>query len=150
MLDGEFLQELAGFDPADAGFGLFDAFSQAREKLLVRLPRRRRADVVGVVFRRRAQADVANNTTWLEATQGLLAADRWRVGLLTAVVGALETDPHRYPQADDAADVGVDLRELLHGSGRRVYRVLFTIDGNTVNILRVRHATQDRLTPGDI
>lgn len=103
-----------------------------------------------VVFRRRAQADVANNTTWLEATQGLLAADRWRVGLLTAVVGALETDPHRYPQADDAADVGVDLRELLHGSGRRVYRVLFTIDGNTVNILRVRHATQDRLTPGDI
>ena len=103
-----------------------------------------------VVLRRRAQADIANNTAWLEATFGRRAADRWRVGLLTAVIPALETDPDRYPQADEAADLGVDLRELLHGRRRQVYRVLFTIDGETVNVLRVRYLTQDRLNPNDI
>jgi plasmid stabilization system protein ParE len=42
------------------------------------------------------------------------------------------------------------LRELLYGRRRNVYRILFTIDGQTVNILRVRHAAQDRLTPEDV
>ena len=69
---------------------------------------------------------------------------------MSAVIAALEADPHRYPEADEAADLGLDLRELLHGKHRQVYRVLFTIDGNTVNVHAVRHATQDRLNPGDI
>ncbi len=103
-----------------------------------------------VVLRPRARADIRNNADWLEATQGLRAADRWRTGLLTAVIPALEADPNRYPQADEAGDLGLDLRELLHGRGRQVYRVLFTIDGETVYVHRVRHATQDRLQPGDI
>ena len=103
-----------------------------------------------VVLRPRARTDITNNADWLEATQGLRAADRLRNGLRTTVIPALETDPHRYPQADEAADLGIDLRELLHGRDRRVYRVLFTIDGETVYVHRVRHATQDRLNPGDI
>jgi len=41
------------------------------------------------------------------------------------------------------------LRELLYGRRRNVYRILFTIDGQTVNVLRVRHSAQNRLTPGD-
>ncbi len=103
-----------------------------------------------VVFQRRADAEVRGNAAWLEATQGFRAAGRWRAGFVSAVIAALEADPHRYPEADEAADLGVELRELLHGRGRQVYRVLFTIDGNTVNVLRVRHATQDRLQPDDI
>jgi plasmid stabilization system protein ParE len=103
-----------------------------------------------VVFLRPAQRDIADNAAWLEATLGLRAADRWRGGLLTGVVSALEADPHRYPQADEAADLGVDLRELLHGRRRQVYRVLFTIDRETVYVHRVRHAAQDRLQPGDV
>jgi plasmid stabilization system protein ParE len=103
-----------------------------------------------VVFQRRADADVRNQVAWLESTQGLHAADRWRAGFLATVIGSLEADPHRYPQADEAADLGVDLRELLYGRRRRVFRVLFTIDGETVNVLRVRHATQDRLQPDDV
>ena len=103
-----------------------------------------------VVFRRKAQADIAGHVAWLEATFGLRTADRWRVGLLTSVIPALETDPHHYPEADEAADLGIDLRVLLHGRRRHVYRVLFTIDGQTVNVHRVRHAAQDRLQPGDV
>jgi len=103
-----------------------------------------------VVFLRKAQADLAGTATWLEATRGLRAADRWRVGLLTVGVPALETDPNRYPRAEEAADLGIDLRKVLHGRRPHVYRVLFTIDDETVNVHRVRHAAQDRLAPGDV
>lgn len=103
-----------------------------------------------VVFQRRADADVRNEIAWQEAALGLRAAIRWRNGFLMDVIGALEADPHRYPQADEAGELGVDLRELLHGRRRQVFRVLFTIDGETVNVLRVRHSTQDRLQPGDL
>ena len=103
-----------------------------------------------VVFQRRADADVRNEIAWQEATLGLRAADRWRTGFLSFVIGALEADPHRYQRADEAGELGVDLRELLHGRRRQVFRVLFTIDGETVNVLRVRHSTRDRLQPGDL
>jgi plasmid stabilization system protein ParE len=103
-----------------------------------------------VILQRRAQREIAENAAWLESTLGLRAADRWRVGLLTGMVSALEADPHRYPQAHEAPELGVDLRELLHGRRRQIYRVLFTIDGATVFVHRIRHATQDRLQSGDI
>jgi plasmid stabilization system protein ParE len=101
-----------------------------------------------VVFRPRARADVAAATAWL-AGKGPAAVARWRAGLL-GVVRKLEDNPTLYPAADEAADLGVDLRELLYGRRTSAYRVLFTITGQTVNILRVRHAAQDRLRPGDV
>ena len=104
-----------------------------------------------VVLRPRALADITNNADWLEATQGLRAATRWRDGLVSAAIPALEADPTCSPQADEAAEIGLDLRELLHGRRQRhVFRVMFTIDANTVSIHRIRHADQDRVTEGDI
>ena len=102
-----------------------------------------------VIIGRRAQADIANTvagTGWPSPA----AANRWRMNLLSAVIPKLEADPKRYPQSDDAARLGFDLREMLYGRRRHIYRVLFTIDGNTVNVLRVRHAAQDRLTEDDL
>ena len=101
-----------------------------------------------VVFRLRAQSDLAAATAWL-ARSSPAAAARWRTGLFQ-IVENLETDPTRYAPADEAADLGLDLRELLYGRRRGMYRILFTIGGSTVNVLRVRHAAQDHLTPGDI
>jgi len=101
-----------------------------------------------VVFRPRAQLDIAATVAWLARTSPAAAA-RWRTGLLR-IVESLETEPNRYPAAAEAADLGVDLRELLHGRRRNVHRFLFTIDGQTVNVLRVRHAAQDRLSPEEI
>lgn len=101
-----------------------------------------------VVFRPRAESDIAATVAWLARTSSAVAA-RWRTGLLR-IVENLETDPNRYPVADQAADLGVDLRQVLYGRRRNVHRVLFTIEGQTVNILRVRHAAQDQLAPDDI
>ena len=86
---------------------------------------------------------------WPGCPHGRRRRRRWRAGLL-ARVAALEQSPDRCPLADEAADLGLDLRELLYGRLRRVYRILFTIDGSVVHIHCVRHAAQDRLKPGDV
>jgi plasmid stabilization system protein ParE len=77
------------------------------------------------------------------------SAARWHTGVY-AKIRTLAHHPERCPLADDAADLGIDLRELLYGRKRNVYRILFTIDGRTVNVHRVRHAAQDRLAPDDV
>jgi plasmid stabilization system protein ParE len=59
---------------------------------------------------------------------------------------SLGTNPERCPLADEAGDLGMDLRELLHGRRRDIHPILFTVEGQTVIIHRVRHAAQDRLT----
>src|SRR4051795_6528961 len=98
-----------------------------------------------VIFRPRARSDITAAVAWLAGTNPTAAA-RWRTGLLR-IVENLETDPNRYPAAEEAADLGLDLRELMYRQRRNVYRVLFTIDGQSVNVLRIRHAARDRLTP---
>lgn len=67
-----------------------------------------------------------------------------------AKMNTLDQHPDRYPLADDAAKIGIELRQMLYGHKRHVYRILNTIDGQTVNIHGVRHAAQDDLKPGDI
>jgi len=86
--------------------------------------------------------------TWLARTSPGAAA-RWRIGLLR-IVEKLESDPNRYSGAEEGVDLDVDLRELLYGRRRNIWRVLFTIEGQTVNVLRVRHAAQDRITSKDL
>jgi plasmid stabilization system protein ParE len=62
----------------------------------------------------------------------------------------LAANPKRCPLAGEAADLKMELRELLYSRRRRVYRIRFTVDVSTVHIHRIRHAAQDRLTVGDI
>lgn len=96
----------------------------------------------------RAMADIRATVVW--RSQGSRsAAARWHAGVLVAI-RSLANKPNRCPPADEAADLGVDLRQLLYGRRRQVYRILFTIEGETVNILRVRHAAREQLDPDDI
>jgi hypothetical protein len=39
-----------------------------------------------------------------------------------------------------------DIRQLLYGPRNDVYRILFTILGDTVQVLHVRHSAQQHLT----
>ena len=102
-----------------------------------------------VFLRPGAYADVREITRFISERVSPASAARWHAGI-EAAIGRLATEADRWPQADEAADLGTDLREMLHGRQRHIYRVLFTIDGDTVNVHRVRHATQDRLQPGDV
>jgi hypothetical protein len=66
------------------------------------------------------------------------------------VIADLETNPTKYPLADEAADLGVDLRVRPYRRRRGVYRVLFVLEADVVNVLRVYHSARDRLTSDDI
>jgi plasmid stabilization system protein ParE len=105
--------------------------------------------VYHVQLLRRAYADLDGLFAFISRSVNAASATKWRNGLM-AKVDTLAQNPERYPLADDAADLGLELREMLYGRHRHIYRILFTIDGQTVNIHRVRHAAQDRLSPGDV
>jgi plasmid stabilization system protein ParE len=100
-----------------------------------------------VVILRRAAREIADNYGWL-AGRSKAAADRWQASLLRAI-DALAEDATRYPLAPEDEFFTGELRELLHGRRRTVYRVLFEVIDDAVYIVRVRHSSQDALGPGD-
>lgn len=77
------------------------------------------------------------------------AAARWHAALLDKVQ-TLEDHPERCPLAVEAEKLGIELRELLFGKRRGVYRILFTVDGDTVLVHHIRHAARDSLMPGEL
>lgn len=97
----------------------------------------------------RAVDDIRRNVGWLSRHVSPASAARWHARILAAI-RTLSDNPERCPLADEAGDLGVDLRELLSGRRPQVYRILFTIDGDEVNVHLVRHAARDRLAPGDV
>jgi plasmid stabilization system protein ParE len=103
---------------------------------------------VRVEIAQQAAREIEAQYEWL-AERSPVSADRWRDSLLAAVA-SLEENPERCPEAAEAEWYGPALRQLLHGKGRYVHRVLFEIRGDVVIILRVRHSAQNLLGPGGL
>ncbi len=97
----------------------------------------------------RAERDVDDVLRWFQRERATAAGARWFAQLL-ARIDTLEKQPVRCRSADEAADVGIELRELLFGRRRGMYRILFEIQGQVVHILRIRHAARDALIPDDL
>lgn len=97
----------------------------------------------------KAEADIAAVLAWFRDQQALEEGGRW-VAALLRVIGTLENHPLRCGIADESADIGTEIRQLLFGKRHGKYRVLFQIDGRTVDILRVRHGAQDRVASDDL
>jgi plasmid stabilization system protein ParE len=95
----------------------------------------------------RAERDAEEAIRYLQQRSRTGAA-RWHAGL-TEALRSLEDQPERCGLAPEAEELGIELRQLLFGKRRGVYRVLFTIDADTVNVLHIRHAAQRPLQPGD-
>jgi toxin ParE1/3/4 len=70
------------------------------------------------------------------------AAVRWREGLMKAFQ-SLEQNPLRCPLAPENSFFEEEIRQRIYGR----YRILFTIEGKTVFVLRVRHGAREYLTP---
>jgi len=70
------------------------------------------------------------------------AALSWYEGLLTAF-RSLEQNPRRCPLAPESAFFEQEIRQLIDGK----YRILFTVQGATVFVLRVRHVAREYLKP---
>jgi plasmid stabilization system protein ParE len=73
------------------------------------------------------------------------AADRW-LDRFQASLQTLDHNPERCPFARENGKVEVEIREFLFGKRPYVFRVVFTIDDETVRILRIRRAQRRLLT----
>jgi plasmid stabilization system protein ParE len=98
-----------------------------------------------VKYTLRAEDDLDGILKWLveqgAGETGLL----WFQGLRNAI-NSLNAFPERCMLARENDSVPFDLRQLLYGRKPHVYRILFTIERDTVYILRVRHGRQNPIS----
>ena len=99
-----------------------------------------------VVITPLALAEVQEAYDWL-VERAPRAADRWREALLKAV-NSLEKFPKRCGLAPESTHFGREIRQLLYGKRRGIYRILFEIRDTTVVVLRVRHSARRSLGEG--
>lgn len=86
-------------------------------------------------------------TAWLlyERQAGDTAL-RWLQGLREKI-DTLSELPDRCSLARESKSMSFEMRQLLYGRKPRVYRVLFTIEGNTVYILYIRGPGEKSVSP---
>lgn len=98
---------------------------------------------------RQAERDLESVLRWFADQRAMAAGNKWVSGLM-AKLATLETNPNRCPIIDESADVGREIRELLFGKRRGVYRLLFRIDNRTIHLLRIWHTARETPTADDL
>jgi plasmid stabilization system protein ParE len=102
-----------------------------------------------VVISRRAERDLQAAARWWASERSAEQASRWLSGLdeklqsLSEIAAScsLAAENSRFP---------FELREVHYGAGKRAtHRAVFSIAGDLVLVLAVRHLAQDRLRPED-
>jgi plasmid stabilization system protein ParE len=91
-----------------------------------------------------AQADVAAIYDWLHSQEAGDAGKRWFVALRTAI-DSLKSLPTRCPHAPENRDSPAEVRRLHYGRRPHVYRILFAIEGDVVQVLHIRHGRRRRV-----
>ncbi|OKH14886.1 plasmid stabilization protein [Fischerella major NIES-592] len=95
-------------------------------------------------------AEAEANSAFLRLSQIISPsrASQWYAGLLQAIE-SLSQMPKRCPLARENEYFSQEIRQLLYGRGRNLYRILFTIlereEVATIRILHIRHASQQTL-----
>ncbi|MFO7906788.1 MAG: type II toxin-antitoxin system RelE/ParE family toxin [Planctomycetota bacterium] len=92
----------------------------------------------------------APTKTWKTPTSGAAkhapqTAARW-LDRFQATINTLSAQPERCSHAKENSKVHVELRELHFGRRPNVFRVIFTVEGQTVRVLRIRRAQRRPLT----
>ena len=86
-----------------------------------------------------ALVDAGEAYFWInEQSEG--AALRWYEGLMKAF-RSLEKNPLRCPPAPESIFFEEEICQLVYGK----YRILFTVEGEAVYVLRVRHSAREYL-----
>ena len=86
----------------------------------------------------KAKRDLDAILMWLFSQEAGEAGLRWFQGLREAVA-SLARSPERCPLAPENTAFPFEVRQLLYGRKPHVYRVLYTIENDTVSVLHIRH-----------
>jgi plasmid stabilization system protein ParE len=92
-----------------------------------------------------AESDANSILEWLLSEHAGETGIRWFLALDDAIA-SLARFPERCPLAPEAGRFPFEVRQLLYGRKPHMYRILFTIDGETVKILHIRHVRRERLS----
>jgi plasmid stabilization system protein ParE len=88
-----------------------------------------------------ARTDAVETFRWI-AEQSPDAAARWYAGFQKAIA-KLSRNPERHPVAEEESELaGITLRQMLYGRRRGIYRILFSIQEETVTVHSVRHSAR--------
>ena len=81
-----------------------------------------------------AEQDAENILDWL------MAQHAGETGLrLEEAIASLANMPGRCSLAPESDSTPFEMRQLLYGHKPHIYRILFTIEGDVVYVLRIRH-----------
>jgi plasmid stabilization system protein ParE len=100
-----------------------------------------------VIIQPPAVAEMDDAYLWI-AERAPESARKWFNGLEAAIY-TLEDFPERCPLAEESKAFDVEIRQLVYGKRVGAYRILFTIVGDAVHILHVRHGRRKRLRRED-
>jgi plasmid stabilization system protein ParE len=92
-----------------------------------------------------AESDADAILEWLLAQHAGETGIRWFLALEDAIA-SLATFPERCALAAETAHFPFEVRQLLYGRKTHGYRILFTIDGDVVNVLHIRHGRRKPLS----
>ena len=85
-----------------------------------------------------AEQEADTILAWLMSQHAGDAGVRWFLALQDAIASLAEF-PKRCPLAPENSAFLFEVRHLLYGRAPHVYRILFTIEGETVYVLHIRH-----------
>lgn len=95
-----------------------------------------------------AEAQIEQAYCWYRERNSEFA-DRWFRGLMNAIA-TLQEKPRRCALAVEHEIFPEEVRQLLYGKTKNIYRVLFAVRGATVYVLYVRHSAQAPLTLNEL
>jgi len=91
-----------------------------------------------------AHRDAEDILAWLYGRGAGLAGADWFLGLSEALE-SLSSMPNRNPLALENDRFPFEVRELRYGRRPHVYRLLFTVEADSVQVLHIRHARRPPL-----
>ncbi|HJT35954.1 MAG TPA: type II toxin-antitoxin system RelE/ParE family toxin [Pirellulales bacterium] len=101
-----------------------------------------------VVVSENAKANL--RSYYLRAAQNAPAtADRW-LNRFEEALATLASNPERCSFAPENGLVESEIRQLLFGKRPAVFRALFTVVEDQVQVLHIRRATMDTATPHEL
>jgi len=94
----------------------------------------------------RAVADADEACAWIAEHPSPAQAERWYQGLFKQME-TLTRQPTRCPRAVESDRFPEELRELLYGTRKAKYRIIFAIRENDVVVLYIHHSSRRDLEP---
>lgn len=91
-----------------------------------------------------AERDTAEILEWLLSQHAEETGLRCFFAMEDAIA-SLEMFPKRCPSAPESIRFPFQVRQLLYGHKPHVYRILFTVEDDIVNILHIRHGRRKPL-----